>query len=184
MNLESERQYWQKFYENHNFKDKVDIPEIHLEDKEIKEIEHLIEQGFIDKCAIIPEHLTYQELEPEMTKGYKETYQGDNFQEDGSFAILDKLEPIKQPTVVWKKWKEISLTEEWSEYQDTPTQKDRIVPPPGGKVEVIYENGAYFELKDTSSGDKYEAIDVQIRGRFKLKGIRGTKASIWIGRIV
>ena len=94
------------------------------------------------------------------------------------------IEPIKQPTVVWKKWKEISLTEEWSEYQDTPTQKDRIVPPPGGKVEVIYENGAYFELKDTSSGDKYEAIDVQIRGRFKLKGIRGTKASIWIGRIV
>ena len=97
MNLESERQYWQKFYENHNFKDKVDIPEIHLKEEQIKEIQTLIEQGFVDKCAVIPDHLTYAELEPEMSKGYEETYQGSNFKQDGSFATLDEQEQAKQP---------------------------------------------------------------------------------------
>lgn len=88
----------------------------------------------------------------------------------------------KRPVIIWSKWKEIPLTEEWSEYIDTPTRKDRISPPPKGRVEVLYENGAYYELKNTSSDEKYEVIDIQMDGRFKLKGSPGTKATIWIGK--
>jgi hypothetical protein len=91
-NLEAERQTWQTFYENHNFKDKVEIPELFLTEEQIKEIQTLIEQGFVDKCAVIPDHLTYQELLPEMAKEYEETYQGSNFKEDKGFDELDKLE--------------------------------------------------------------------------------------------
>jgi len=98
INLEAERQRWQIFYESHNFKNKVEIPELTLTEEQIKEVQTLIEQGFVDKCAIIPDHLTYQELEPEMVKGYVETYQGDNFKEDKGFQELDRLEQIKQPT--------------------------------------------------------------------------------------
>lgn len=98
INLETERQRWQTFYESHNFKNKVEIPELSLTEEQIKEVQTLIEQGFVDKVAIIPDHLTYQELEPEMAKGYVETYQGSNFQEDKGFQELDKLEQVKQPT--------------------------------------------------------------------------------------
>jgi len=97
-NLEAEKQRWQTFYENHNFKNKVEIPELFLTEEQIKEIQTLIEQGFVDKCAIIPDHLSYKELLPEMAKGYEETYQGSNFKEDGSFAALDQQESVKQPT--------------------------------------------------------------------------------------
>jgi len=87
-----------------------------------------------------------------------------------------------RPVIIWSKWKEVILVEEWSEYIDTPTNKDRISPPPGGRVEVLYENGTYHELKNTSSDEKYEVIDIQMDGRFKLKGSPGTKATIWIGK--
>jgi len=97
LNLETERQKWQKFYEDHNFKNKVEIPEISLSLENIREIEHLIEQGFIDKWAIIPDHLSYQELEPEMAKGYEETYLWDEFKKDGGFEQLDKQETTEQP---------------------------------------------------------------------------------------
>ena len=98
INLEAERQRWQTFYESHNFKDKVDIPELTLTEEQIKEVQTLIEQGFVDATAIIPDHLTYQELEPEMVKGYVETWTDSDFKSDGGFNELDKLESIKQPT--------------------------------------------------------------------------------------
>ena len=98
INLETERTRWQAFYENHNFKDKVDIPELSLTEEQIKEVQTLIEQGFVDSTAIIPDHLTYQELEPEMAKGYAETWTDSDFKSDGGFDELDKLESIKQPT--------------------------------------------------------------------------------------
>ena len=98
INLEAERQRWQTFYESHNFKNKVEIPELTLTEEQIKEVQTLIEQGFVDATAIIPDHLTYQELEPEMSKGYVETYQWDNFKNDGGLATLDQQESIKNPT--------------------------------------------------------------------------------------
>lgn len=101
INLETERQRWQEFYENHNFEDKVDIPEIYLTDEQIREVKTLIEQGFVDSCAIIPDHLTYQELGPEMTKGYDEyerpIQQLCGFEEKRDFNELDKLESTKKP---------------------------------------------------------------------------------------
>ncbi|MEK7114475.1 MAG: hypothetical protein AAB832_00195 [Patescibacteria group bacterium] len=95
--------------------------------------------------------------------------------------VAETVSEIKRP-IIWSKWKEVSLTNKWSEYIDTPTKKDRIVPPKKGIVEVLYENGAYFELEDTSSDDKYEVIDIQMDGKFRLKGSPGTKATIWIGK--
>jgi len=92
INLEAERQRWQIFYESHNFKNKVEIPELTLTEEQIKEVQTLIEQGFVDKCAIIPDHLTYQELEPEMVKGYVETWTDSDFKSDGGLGELDKLE--------------------------------------------------------------------------------------------
>ena len=96
INLETERIRWQTFFENHNFKDKVDIPELTLNEEQIKEIQILIEQGFVDKCAVIPDHLIYQELEPEMAKAYEKTGTGSNFDSDGGFDELDKQETPRQ----------------------------------------------------------------------------------------
>ncbi len=88
-----------------------------------------------------------------------------------------------QKTIIWEMWKEVELSTEWSEYFDTPTKWDRVVAPPNVRVEVLYENGKYFELKGRSIENRREGIEVKTEGKFKLRGSPNTKAKIWVGRI-
>ncbi len=90
----------------------------------------------------------------------------------------------KKPTIIWSRWKEVILADDWSEFQDTPTRWDRVVPPKRGKVEVLFENGAYHQLKGDDTDEQYTAINIQTDGRFRLKGTPGAKATIWIGKEV
>lgn len=91
--------------------------------------------------------------------------------------------PPTQKTIIWEKWKDVELSTEWSEYIDTPTKWDRVVAPPGKKVEILYENGKYIELNGSSVENRREGIEIKAGGRFKLKGLPGAKAAIWIGKI-
>ena len=88
--MEKEREKWQEFYEKHNLK--TDIPEIKLKEEQIKEIQNLIEKGYVDELAIIADELSYSDVEREMTQGYEETRTGGNFDADGGFATLDQQE--------------------------------------------------------------------------------------------
>lgn len=88
-------------------------------------------------------------------------------------------------TIIWRKWGEVTLTDKWSNYLDTKAVRDRIVPPPGGVVEVLYENGAYRYLSgDPSlvSNDQYIVIEIKVAGKFRLKGTPGKKATIYVGK--
>lgn len=89
---------------------------------------------------------------------------------------------MAKPVIIWSKWKEVPLSDEWTEWIDTPTKYDRISPPPKGKVEILYENGAYKELRgEGADGQQYRVIDIRGGGRFKLKGTPKTKAIVWKG---
>lgn len=97
-------------------------------------------------------------------------------------ALGTTKKPIER-SVIWSKWKEVVLTDEWSGHFDTPTKWDRVVPPAGGKVEVLFENGSYYDLKGDQTDNMYRAIDIKGDGKFQLKGTPGAKAEIWIGQI-
>ena len=91
-NLEKERQKWQDWYqEKHHFK-KIKIPEIRLTKEQSQEIKNLVEQGYVDSCAIIAKKITYQDLEKEMSKGYTETYQNSDFKGGGGWQALNEKE--------------------------------------------------------------------------------------------
>ena len=86
-NLAEQIKTWQQFYQNHN----LPIPN----EQEIKnswrknrqEIQKAMETYGFDKILIIPENLPATEkLHTQMSQGYTETYQNDNFKKAGSFA--------------------------------------------------------------------------------------------------
>ena len=88
--LEKERQAWQEFYDQHHLK--THIPDIKLNPEQIKELQNLIEKGYIDDLAIIADELSYPDIEREMTQGYEETFAGSDFDTDGGLATLDQQE--------------------------------------------------------------------------------------------
>ena len=86
-NLAEQIKTWQQFYQNHN----LPIPngqEIKNSwRKNKKEIQKAMETYGYDKILIIPENLpATEELHTQMSQGYKETYQSDNFKNASSFA--------------------------------------------------------------------------------------------------
>lgn len=88
--FEEIREHWQDFYKKHDIK--ADIPDIKLTQEDRKEVEKLVEKFGFDKAIIIPENLpNYDELHRKMTQGYNQTWQGDNFKEDGSFGEVEDL---------------------------------------------------------------------------------------------
>ena len=104
--LEKERQAWQEFYDQHNLK--THIPDIKLNPEQVKELQDLIEKGYIDDLAIIADELSYQDIEREMTQGYEATRLGDNFKADGGLATLDQQETKQGFHLVgYKKVKEL-----------------------------------------------------------------------------
>ena len=95
-NLQEQIQTWQQFYQKEN----LPIPN----EKEIKnswrknrqEIQKAMETYGYDKILIIPENLPATEkLHTQMSQGYKETYQNDNFKNAGSFAGAKHTETQK-----------------------------------------------------------------------------------------
>ena len=86
-NLAEQIKTWQQFYQNHN----LPIPnEQEIKNswrKNKKEIQKAMETYGYDKILIIPENLPATEkLHTQMSQGYKETYQSDNFKKASSFA--------------------------------------------------------------------------------------------------
>lgn len=107
--LAKEREGWQAWYQGHGFK--VEIPEINLSPNEIKEIQDLIEKGYVDACVIVADQISYKDLGRKMTRGYKRTDQEWTFKESGNngFKGLDRdNQPSKKFRLVFfKKVKEL-----------------------------------------------------------------------------
>ncbi len=86
----------------------------------------------------------------------------------------------KQKSVIWEKWKEVQLDGKWTEYMESPYQRERVAPPKSGKVEIQFEDGTYHELIDSGGDTRYNVIDVGNKdGKFRLRGISGS-AAIWV----
>ncbi|MEI8343747.1 MAG: hypothetical protein WCF93_02215 [Candidatus Moraniibacteriota bacterium] len=95
-NLAEQIKTWQQFYQTHN----LPIPnEQEIKNswrKNQKEIQKAMETYGFDKILIIPENLpATEELHTQMSQGYTETYQSENFKKAGSFAGAKHTETQK-----------------------------------------------------------------------------------------
>ena len=134
-NLMEQLKYWGDFYKNNKI-DWVSLPEtISLKPEQITAMTELMKQGY-DKMLIIPENLVgesnitydstgkptaisnlrYQQLHQLMSKGYKDTYVGDNYKAEGSFqGAQDKTGKLR-----------IILTKDVQNLEDDPEFKVTI----------------------------------------------------------
>ena len=136
--LQEQLESWRDFYKKHNV-DWAPLPEdISVTKEQAKEMRRLIKELGFDKMIIIPENLVntgekYEKLNTLMSKGYNETYQEEDFIEQGGFdGLKNKSEKLK-----------IILTKVVQNLEDDELFKETL----GESVNDLEEEGGIFETK-------------------------------------
>ena len=175
--LKEQLDYWRKFYKDNKI-DWVELPEnITITADQEKEIKRLIEELGFDKLTIIPENLAatgedYERLQTLMGEVYNETYQGDNFKEDGSFkTIKNKSNQLR-----------IIITKEVGNLEDDKLHQETI----GKSIEDLEASDGLFQKHQVEGLDPatYLILQREYFQRTKGKSHLDEKGYTWLPDVI